>query len=87
MTDEQQTTNDDKIEKALELLQEAGFDDIVVVGKAFGKKVSTTVFHDNYGFDDVAEMQGYLQQEQIQLSAKALVEQGEEPESASDDDE
>lgn len=62
-------TDEEKIEKAMDLLKDAGIDDFVIVGKAFGQRLKVSNFHDNAGFDDIAEVQGYLAQTQMELTA------------------
>jgi len=67
-----ETIDEEKIDKAIGLLKDAGFDDIVIVGKAFGQCVKTSDFHENASFNDVAEVQGYLAQTQVELTAMEI---------------
>ena len=70
MKDDQETK--EKIEKAVELLKEAGLEDFVVIGRGYGTKYSLFEVRDDAGFDDVSELQGYIQQSQHYLSSAAL---------------
>ena len=61
-----------QIDEAIELLKDAGLTHFAIVGKGIGAKVQVLELSDETHYDDVAELQGYLEQAKFSLSVQRL---------------
>lgn len=75
-----------QIDEAIELLKDAGLTHFAIVGKGIGANVQVLELSDETHYDDVAELQGYLEQAKFTLSVQRLSDSDEELEEKSGED-